>query len=618
MKSHYIASALAAALLSLAPHSKAADRLEEWTKYLPENAIATIHLKDTPELAADWKKSSIGRFLEDEEVKKWLAPGLKEGGSAMDKLYMEETGMSFSENLGVYPGASLVAFAIVDLESMGKDSEPPFIAFSDIAGKEADFQAAKGKALEAKKKKHADAAQIKDELAGNEVNAIAVSDAADAKWLEAWAIVDGVVLESNDKGLLESTLAAMKDGGGETAIAKKLARLIEINEGTPDISLCVDLEPLIKMAADAFGKAAGEQVPFPPEIILEALGLNELLGIGITMDLSDERGLMNFLLMHTENPTGLIASMARGTSTEVPQPGFVPAGLDSVSVSRQSFANIWDALMRGVEKLGPMAAMMSAQIGMVEQQVGMTLKNDLFGTMDDTVITLESALTPKPGSTEPAAASVTMIKLKDAPRFTAALEAVKKIIGNGFAVFEESDFDGHKIFSVKSSLTPAAAGGQPSPQVSYVITDEYVAFASGGVDLLHKVLTRLKNPEGESFWDAPATQDAINALPKDFTGMVVTNGGAKIKMLLNTFAQLQELGSKNAAKKPAKGKSKAGDEDDAEEEGDAEEAPKKMFDPSAAPSDDVFNKYFGTTASGVYALPDALQVNYISLPVAAP
>jgi len=611
MKTPLHASALAAALLSLVPASHAADRLEEWMKFLPENTIATLHVKNAPELGEDWKKSALGRFLEDEEVKKWLAPGLKEGGSALDKISKEETGMTFAENMAVYPGASLVAFALNDAETMSKQEEPPFVAFSDIAGKEEEFKAAKAKTLEAKKKKHADAELITTDLAGHEVSVIAESKEAEAKWIESWAIVDGVVLESNNKELLESTLAGMKGGGGEAAIAPKLNRLIELAEGTPDISLCVDLEPLIAMAAEALGKSAGEQMPFPPEVILAALGLDELQSIAFTMDFTDERGLMNFVILHDENPSGLMTTLMRGTSTEVPQPAFVPPGMSSASVTRQSFSNIWNALMAGVEKLGPMAAMMTAQIGMVEQQVGMTLKNDLFGTMDDTVVTMELAGTPKPGSDLPNVSTVTMIKLKDAPRFTAALEAVKKIIGNGFAVFEETEFEGHKIFAVKSSLTPAAGAGQASPQISYVITDEYVAFANGGMDLLHKVLTRMKSPEGESFWDDAAAQEALKALPKDYTGFGVTRGGTQLRTILTTFAQLQEMGAKGKGKGKGKGKS----DDDADEE---EEETSKMFDASATPSEEVFNKYFGTGSTGMYSLPDAIQATYISLPVATP
>ncbi len=612
MKTTLHASALAAALLTLTPLSKAADRLEEWMKVLPENTIATLHVKSAPELGEDWKKSALGRFLEDEEVKKWLAPGLKEGGSAMDKIAKEETGMTFAENMAVYPGASLVAFVLNDVESIAKQDEPPFVAFSDIAGKEEEFKAAKSKTLEAKKKKYADAELVTADLAGHEVSAIAESKDAEAKWIESWAIVDGVVLESNNKDLLESTLAGMKEATGEAAIAPKLNRLIEITEGTPDISLCVDLEPLIAMAAEALGKSAGEQMPFPPEVILAALGLDELQSIALTMDFTDERGVMNFVVLHDENPSGLMTSLMRGTSTEVPQPSFVPPGMSSASVSRQSFSNFWNALMAGVEKLGPMAAMVTAQIGMVEQQVGMTLKNDLFGTMDDTVITMELPGTPKPGSDVPNVSTVTMIKLKDAPRFTAALEAVKKIIGNGFAMFEETEFQGHKIFAVKSSLTPAAAAGQASPQISYVITDEYVAFANGGNDLLHKVLTRMKSPEGESFWDDAAAQDAIKALPKDYTGFGVTRGGTQLRTILTTVAQLQEMGAAGKGKGKAKGKGKGSD--DGSEEGPAT----KMFDASATPSEEVFNKYFGTGATGMYSLPDAVQATYLSLPVAAP
>lgn len=616
MKSTQLLHALsAAALFSLFSTSHAADRLEEWSKFLPKNTLATIHIKNAPELAKDWEKSSVGRFLADEEVKKWMAPGLKEGGSSMDKLFLDESGMTFSENLAVYPGASLAAFVVDDFAAIDEKKGPGYIAISEIAGKEAEFKASKGKSLEAKKKQHADAEIVSTDLAGHEVSAIAESKAADAPWLEAWAIVDGIVLESNSKDLLESTLADMKGGAGEAGIVKKLNRVVELAEGTPDLSICLDVEPLIDLAQkgieEGMGKG-GTQMPFTADMILDALGLRELLGLAISMDLTDERGSSDFILIHSENPSGLLPSMIRGTSTEVPQPSFVPAGVDSVSVSRQSLGAVWDSILKGVEKLGPMAAMMTAQIGMMEQQVGMTIKNDLFGTLDDTMVDMQILGAPAAGSVEPNISKVTMIKLKDRARFNAALEAIKKMMGNGFAMFEESDFEGQKIFSVKPSLTPgapAAAGGANSTKFSYVIADEYVLFAQGGPELLHKVLTRLKKAEGDSAWDNAETQDAIAALPKDYTGLSVSRGGSLVKMLLTTFAQLQEMGGKKAAKGKGKGPEGKG--------GEAKASDKKWFDAAATPSDEVFNKYFGTGASGVYALPDAVQVKYITLPVPA-
>lgn len=616
MKSSPLLHALTAtaALFSFLSTSHAADRLEEWSKFLPKNTLVTIHIKNAPELAKDWDKSSVGRFLADEEIKKWMAPGLKEGGSSMDKVFMDESGMTFSEVLGVYPGASLAAFVVGDFEDFDQKEGPDHIAISEIAGKEAEFKAAKAKTLEAKKKKHADAEIITAELAGQEVSAIAESKGADAEWIEAWAIVDGVVLESNSKDLLESTLADMKGGAGEAGIVKKLNRTVELANGTPDLSICLDIEPLIDLAQKGIEESmskGGAQVPFTADMILDALGLRELLGLSISMDLNDERGTTEFVLLHSENPSGLFTSLARGTSTEVPQPAFVPAGVDSVSVSRQSLGAIWDSILKGVEKLGPMAAMATAQIGMMEQQVGMTIKNDLFGTLDDTMVDMQIIGAPAVGSIEPNISKVTMIKLKDRARFNAALEAIKKMIGNGFAMFEESDFEGQKIFSVKPSLTPGApagAGGANSTKFSYVIADEYVLFAQGGPELLHKVLTRLKKAEGDSAWDNAETQDAIAALPKDYTGISVSRGGSLVKMLLTTFAQIQKMGGKDEAK----GKGKGPEGKSADKASD-----KKWFDDAATPPDTVFNKYFGTGASGVYSLPDAVQVKYITLPVPA-
>jgi hypothetical protein len=277
--------------------------------------------------------------------------------------------------------------------------------------------------------------------------------------------------------------------------------------------------------------------------------------------------------------------------------------------------------MKGVEKLGPMAMFFTSQLAAMEQKAGMTLKNDLFGALDDTVVEIGSFGEAAPGSMMPEVSQVTMIKLKDRERFNAALEAIKKMAGDGFAMFEESEFAGQKVYSMKSSLTPGEKGASPnSTTFCYTVADDYVMFGQGGVDLLHKVLTRMKAADGPSIWEDADIQAAIAALPKDYVGLAVSKGGSLVKFMLTTIAQFQSLANTGKKKKAkaAKGPKgpKAEDDDGDNEDAKDDEEPTVFFDTSATPSDEVFAKYFGMTSSGVYTLPDGVNVKFLSLPVA--
>jgi len=611
-------SLLALACLSFTLPAAAADRLEEWSGLLSKDTFMALHLKSAQELIGDWDKSALGRFLQDEAVKKWMAPGLAENGFGFDKNAKNDAGFSLNDIAETFSGSVMIAISTPDFTALSGGTEPGMIFLGEVAGKEAAHEALKAKTVENQKKAHPDASIKTVELAGHTVSYIALKADDEESWQSGWAIVDGVAYESNSKELLEATLASIKGGNGGSGIGKKFARFVELTGKTQDLTGCVDMEPLLtagmKAAQEGMAKS-GAAVPFTAEGIFDALGLTELGALGFSMDLNDERGAMDFFLLHDEKAKGMITTLVRGTSTEVPQPAFIPAGVDSVTVTRQSLATVWDALLAGVQKLGPMAAMATAQIGMVEQQVGLTLKGDLFGSLDDTMIDAQIIGDREPGVIEPKISKVTMLKLKDAKRFGAALDAIKKLVGNGFAMFEESDFEGTKVFSMKSSLT--AAGGS-NTQFAYALTDEYFIVTQGGSELLHKVLTRLAKPEGESAWDGADAQAAIATLPKDYTGFSLSKGGAVVKLALTTMADLQGMG----AGKKGKGKAKAkGKGPKAEAGADTDEGPaaadKPFFDNKATPPDTIFAKYFGTGASGVYSLPDAVHVKYIALPPAA-
>jgi hypothetical protein len=599
--------------LALSIGLPAADKLSEWSRHLPENTIATVQIKNFAEVVADWEKSSVNRFLNDPEVQKWLAPALE--GSSMADKFKEATGTSFTDAVATTPGSALLSF-VFDLKKVkAKNPKPNLVIFAELEGDGTKYMEVQQRQVEAYKKgKHPGAVIVTEDIGGQKVSAIAESDATDAKWIVGWAAVDGVLVESDDRKLLEASLADMK-AGRPSNLEKKLTRLVEINGKQSDVSLAVDLEPLIKLAEDSLKEAVAKgksTIPVDPDAILSAVGLKALQALEISMDLTEGQSTADFTILQDQEGAGLFQSFFKGTSTEVPLPAFVPAGVDTVAVSRQSLGNIWQALMDGVQKLGPMAAMITMKVSATEQQVGMTLKDDLFGSMDDTFVQIQAF--GAPSGPIPNVSEVNMIKLKDAKRFNAALEAIKKLIGNGFAVFEENDFEGHKIFSIKSSLQQGA-GNAAAPQFSYVITDEYFIINQGKDELLHKVLLRLKNAEGDSAWDSPEAQAALAALPKDNFGTSVSKGGSMVKLVLTTLAELQELGSKGASEGGAKGP-KGPKAPNTKSKGKSDALGEmNWFDPSATPSDEVFSRYFGTGASGLYNLPDAFNIKVIMLPV---
>lgn len=616
--------ALGCASLSFvfSPLARSAERIEELAKMLPPNSTIIFCVKNNPELVKDWDASGVGRFIVSEEAKNWIVSMYdKDGTPKWDSSTKKQSGMSFRESISINPGATAVGFDFSPLID-GSGKEPVVVEISDMSGKEKELEAAFAKKLEARKKHDFPNAVLKKvDVAGVSATVLAKDDSEKATWIIGSAVVDGIQIETPNQAAMEKAIASVKSGGEATKKVEQLARVAELNGATSDITILADLETLIaalqkKMMEDA-GKADGPGAMFNPAMFLGILGLEELKAAALTLDLADERSTANFILLHTDKPTGILPSLLRGTGNEVPQPAFVPAGADQASVGRQSFGNIYDALMTAVQKLGPMAAMLTMQLDQMEQKVGMSLRKDLFGSMDD-VITQAQSLKVGAGGL-PEVSQVTAIKLKDRERFQAALSALLAIAGNGFGVFEESEIEGQKVHTLKPSLagaaTPDAAKG--GTQIAYAVTEDQLLFCQGSQEMLQKVLARIASKAKDgSIWDEPASQGALDAMPKGYTSMSVSNGASIMKTMASVVTQLQSMnpaGSKKlgAAKKGPKSGKPGSDEAPAAKSDDS-----PTFDAKAMPTEEVFARFFGTTASGGYSENDATMIKFIALPPA--
>jgi hypothetical protein len=603
-------------LACLSPFTHAADKVDEWLKLLPEETLFVGVVKNAPEVVKDWDKSSFSRFLEDEAVKRWMAPAYVDGKAPWQSGEVAE---NFKSNLNVTTGGVLVAF-MAKSAAVFDQKQPDGVILSDITGKESEHEKLMEKEMANAAKADAKSKQGDDEIEGVKVHYQSKSDAKDAAWTNSWAVVDGVAVQASNRAMMEYFVHALKtsSAGKLSGVAKGIGHLAEVNAEASDICFYVDLDHALALLKESVAKQGNKPgaspSPVPPEMIITALGLEELHGAGFTVDLKDDNSRIDFVLMHDENPKGLLPSFMRGTSTEVPQPDFVPADADAASVSRMSLGKVYDALMAGVAKLGPIAGLVTMQITQMEQQAGMSLRNDFLGSIDDLVIEVQDVGAPGAGSaTAPDISKVDVFKLKDAERFKAAFETIKKLIGNGFGVFEESDFQGYTLYSLKSSLPTGEGNGN---KFIYAITGDYFVFSIGKPDLLHRVLTRMKKPEGESFWDGTDVQQSIAALPKGGTGIGAQRGGTIISVLAQAIGSAQAMAPKKKVSSPKKSGPKGPKNGEEEDDNSATNAKADtgMFDPKAVPSEEVFKKYFGTSAVGMYALPDAIQYRFLAQP----
>lgn len=599
--------ALILLLSSLLPAS-AADRLEQWYNLMPKNTAAVIAVKNTQELLADWDASTFAKFMQDEAVQRWTAPMRTDGDAPWDKFFKDHYGVGMHDTLKEYPGA-LVSFLVLDKLDDFKNN-PPSVALCEIGGKQTEIEALKQAEVEAGRKNDADLKVETAEIGGVSAQ-IATSEPGKDRCFTAWAFVGDVMVESTSRKLLGEMIQAVKSGAGDAPGAGRehLARIGQLTNGGGDVMIYLNGVKLLELGQKALKEADEEKkadkkaaggmgFEIKPQQIMDMFGVQELQAVALTMEMREQQMLTDFTFLHTEKPTGLV-SLMRATANEVALPVFIPADVLQGAVTRYDFGKFYDGILGMVMKLGPMALMVTMQIPQFEQQLGFSIRNDLFGSLEDEIATVQDGELDKQGQ-------VLAFKIKDAEKIGGVLDSLKRFVGAGFGAFEESDYLGYTVSTLKLSQTSSAAS-----EVAFCNTGKHLLISIGDKRTLNKVLSRMKDPSGPSLWENPHVQKLLAAVPPNYGGVTVTDVGSSINTLATAASAIEAQGKKKAAtgKKKGPGKKAAPAEENAEAAADG-----KMLDASAIPPKEVFQRYFGRMLGTQYSHPDAIQIHYLVIP----
>jgi hypothetical protein len=319
------------------------------------------------------------------------------------------------------------------------------------------------------------------------------------------------------------------------------------------------------------------------------------------------------LVFHPEKPAGLL-SWVSSSAKEVELPAFIAEDVASGQVSTVEWLKMYDGLMGMLTKVSPQMGMMAAMyLGGFEQQNGFKIRDDFFGSLDG----MNFQVSDTDGKVQ---SEVMGFKIKNGEKLGTALKGIQNALGGmGFAAFDESDYLGYKLNTLKAS--GGGSGTAAAPEIAYVNTGKFLLIGTGKLDSLRKVLGRMKDASGGSIWETTRAQAQMALLPKGYNGLGITDSSKMISTIFNAM----EMVSKQAATKkkstpkkkgPGKGPAKGVDDDGnaAEAAGDALA---KFVDSKNRPSDATFQKYFGTMMSASYSHPDALHLQGLSTPVEA-
>lgn len=584
-----------------------AEKLGQWLQVLPDNTLGCLAIRSAPELLQDWQASGYGRLLADPEIQKWLAPLHENGVPIWDLELQKSTGEGLEASLQRLRGSLLLVCAADSLQAFQDTHQrSPFVILLEAGDQRAQLEARLAQDNAQELAAHPGWRALTQDVGGIPLHAVATSEAADARWHQAYACVEDVLILGDQPALLQHFITALKTGSAPTPapIAGHLERHARLIGGSPDLSLYLNTTVLMKWLQQSAGSLMQGAAAFAldPKTLFRALGAHEFESLALGLDLTPAQTRLDFTLLHPAAPAGLI-SLLRGSATGVSQPPFIPADAASCQVMRQDLGQAYSSLLAMVGRLGPIALMATAQLGAVEEQLGFRLQQDLFGSLGDEIVTLTEGTAAAP-------AQIIALQVRDHPRLTQVLTSLRQFLTQGFGLeFTTSPHRQHRLHTYQAS-TPAG----PSAGFSYCLTPSHLLLSTGGSAPLLKILDRLDQPGGPSIWDTPGTQQLLAALPGSPAALGIADASRQLLLILDAFsaAQGQVAGKKKGLR--TKGRPPGIPTQDAPLTQPGAEAPALMLDPQARPSLETLRKYLGTEVSGTYHHPDAIHLRTLSRP----
>ena len=540
---------LAYGLILLAGAASALEGIEELEEALPKDLLAFFKIGRLPLLFELNPDNPVLTLLRDDEVREFFAP-LYENFDELEmeldlsKGILEELGLSSEEFTELFPGQLVMALPSEILEEAmkgGGGEEPEIIALIEYRGGLGKLEELLEKLdpgpNEATGREHR---IIEDKYLGSQLFLREVRDGEEIEVTMGYALVDEVLLVASTVPLLKDTVARLRGEPGISSFGEDEAydRLTRTSGGD-DVQFFVNLRPIIEIAREAVLASVGAVEPNPmgltPERFFDVLIGDALEGIYLSAGLEEEESFFESGLLFREKKG--ITSLLTFGSGGIPRPVFIPPDASSFSVTTFSIGAFWTKLEELMFELSSIiGGMYQFQLGEINKAIGVDLRVSLIENLEDEITNFAIFEIGDGQVTDLSLENfgyVYAFGIKDRQSFELALDFFKQVImGNldsGVDPFEEREYLGHDIFSLKSELMPPGAAEEGIASIAYALTDHHFFFSFGSVYPLEVALARLSGVD-KTIWNLDHIGEGLEVLPE---------GGVQIGFLeLETFVRI--------------------------------------------------------------------------------
>jgi len=228
-----------------------------------------------------------------------------------------------------------------------------------------------------------------------------------------------------------------------------------------------------------------------------ALGLRGIQAIGSTSTYQDGKCVhKSYTAAPAADRKGLLAGVGKKLDTSFFR--WVPKDAVSFSATTMDAMGIYDGLVGALRAYDPkMAEQGLGKLAEVEQQLGFSIRDDLFGSIGDTLILWSMPM----GTIMQAPELAILIKVNNQERIVKVMKSVAKLT-EGKIEIEESEKRGVKAYSVKLNLDmPNGMGWNPLDSFSptFAFKDGWLVsgFSAGDIKRAFQRMEREDDPKGD-------------------------------------------------------------------------------------------------------------------------
>ncbi len=228
---------------------------------------------------------------------------------------------------------------------------------------------------------------------------------------------------------------------------------------------------------------------------MKAMGMSDVGTFGISMGYENGKAVSRARHAYA-NAAGATTSASKVVDTKFLR--WVPKDAVSFSAGSMDVAWIYDTIVKGMQAYdADMAQMMLGQLAMMEEQIGFSIRKDLFGAMGDHYITWSMPM----GTISAAPEMAFLLKVNDEQKLLGALQSIAAM-SDGALEIEEATKRGLKSYQILLNADPMDGMGM-NPfdmfQPTFAFKDGYMVmgFSASDVKRVFKRMSRDDNPKGD-------------------------------------------------------------------------------------------------------------------------